>query len=146
MEKTLQTSIKKRVKGEARKKAQSRSATLDKNGSEILDETPLFVELGQKPQLTMDQKIRQITIQVQAETAAKLAAQKMSPEEVQRILDEEDNFEIPDDFTDNLTVYEAQGLVSELQEQIVVNPTPPSEPLEEPPPPPAEPLVVADNA
>lgn len=118
MEKQIEEQVKRRFKGEARKKKQLRKAIINEDGSEQLDETPLFVEVGQKPVQTMDQKIRAITLQVQAETAAKLAAQNLNEEDIQKLLDEENDFEIPDDFNDNLTVYEAQGIVSDLEENI----------------------------
>jgi hypothetical protein len=127
MEKHIETQVKKRVKGEARKRVQSRRAEICKEtGCEILDETPLFVEVGQKPELTMDQKIRKITAQVQAETAARLAAQNMTEDAVQRILDEESDFSIPDEFEENLTVYEAQGVVSDLEEEVIIQTEPTS--------------------
>lgn len=116
----IENRVKNRVKGEARKRVQSRKASIDKNGKEILDETPLFVEVGQKPTESMDQKIRRITAQVQAETAAKFAAKNMSEEDVQRVLDEEDNFDIPDDFENQLTVYEAQGALADLEETVTI--------------------------
>ena len=122
--KHITSQVKKRVKGEARKRVQSRKATINEEGEEVLDEQPLFVEVGQRPEQTMDEKIRQITLQVQAEAAAKLSAQNMSDEEVQKVLDEESNFDIPDDFEDTLTVYEAQGVVSDLEEQITVKDAP----------------------
>lgn len=128
MQKHIETQVKKRVKGEARKRVQSRKASINEDGAEVLDETPLFVEVGQKPQQTLDQKIRAITAQVQAETAAKLSAQRMSEEDVQKVLDEENDFTIPDDFEDNLTVYEAQGIVSDLEEEIILQPEPATEP------------------
>ena len=40
----------------------------------------------------------------------------MTPEEISRILDEEDDFSIPEDFENTLTQYEQRGLVSELEE------------------------------
>ncbi len=129
MKTAIEVKVKKRVKGEARKRTQDRKATINEDGQEVLDETPLFVELGQKPDETMDQKIRRITAQVNAETAAKLAAQNMSEEDVQRILDEENNFEIPDEFEAQMTVYEAQGLVADLEETVSIEEeTPPSPP------------------
>lgn len=106
-----------RVKGEARKKVQ-KEAKIDEFGREILDERPLFHDLGFKPQETLHDQIRRITAQVQAETLAKLSAQNMSDEELQRVLDEEDDFEIPDDFHNVLTQYEQRGALSELDENV----------------------------
>ena len=111
----------KRVKGEARKKVQ-RHATINEKGQEVLDETPLFHDAGFKQPETLNDKIRRITMQVQAETSAKLKAQNMTPEEISRILDEEDDFSIPEDFENTLTQYEQRGLVSELEENYQLEP------------------------
>jgi len=115
--KLIEETVKKRVKGEARKKVQ-RSATLNENGAEVLDEQPLFHDMGFKPKETLNDKIRRITAQVQAETVAKLQAQNLSDEDIERILDEEDDFDLPDEYDTTLTQYEAAGRVSELEEQI----------------------------
>lgn len=118
MSKTLiSKQVRDRIKGEARKIVQ-RVATLNKNGEEILDEQPLFLDAGFKQPETMNDKIRRITQQVQEETAAKFAAQNMTPEQVKRILDEEDDFEVPDEFISITTQYEARGLVTQLEDQI----------------------------
>lgn len=116
MKKSIEESVKKRVKGEARKKVQLEKAEIGQNGEEILDPQPLFHEVGFKKPPTMDEKIRAITLQVQAETAAKLAAQNMSDEEVQAVLDEENDFEVPEELDVTLTSYEAQDLVDTLEE------------------------------
>jgi hypothetical protein len=120
----IEEQVKNRVKGEARKKAQVKSKLNDK-GQEILDPKPLFHDLGFKQPESINDKIRRITMQVQAETAAKLAAQNMSEQDVKRILDEEDDFEIPEDYDNTMTQYEARGVLSELQEDVFLN-TPPS--------------------
>jgi hypothetical protein len=123
--KKIEEQVKKRVKGEARKKVQ-KQAFLDDQGREILDERPLFHDLGFKQPESLNDKIRRITAQVQAETAAKFAAQNMSDEEILRILDEEDDFEIPEDFDNAMTQYEARGMLSELEENVSIN-IPPAE-------------------
>lgn len=128
MRKHIENQVKKRVKGEARKKKQLRKAEINADGSETLDETPLFVEIGQRPEKSMDQKIREITAEVQATTLAKIAAQNMTEEQVQAVLDEENDFTIPEEVHDVLTVYEAQGLVSDLEEQVVIQAEPTAEP------------------
>lgn len=120
MSKTLiEKTVTKRVKGEARKKVQQKSR-IDEKGREILDERPLFHDLGFKQPETMNDKIRRITQQVQSETVAKLAAQNMSEEDVQRILDEEDDFTIPEDYDTTMTQYEARGMLSELQDDVSI--------------------------
>lgn len=116
MKKSIEESVKKRVKGEARKKVQLNKAKIGENGEEILDEQPLFHEVGFKKPPTMDEKIRAITLQVQAETAAKLAAQNMSQEEVQAVLDEENDFEVPEELDMTLTQYELTDTIDTLQE------------------------------
>lgn len=115
--KKIEERVKTRVKGEARKKRQQ-AATLDEKGREILDERPLFHDLGFKQPESLNDKIRRITAQVQAETLAKLTAQNLSQEDIDRILDEEDDFEIPEDFDRTMTQYEARGALSELEETI----------------------------
>lgn len=135
MTKTLiQETVKKRVKGEARKK-QQKNASINENGSEILDERPLFHDAGFRQPESMNDKIRRITMQVQQETVAKLAAQNMTQEEMERILDEEDDFEIPEDYDDTLTKYEAAGLLSELKDDtyLITPAKPPSGEELEPP-------------
>lgn len=126
----IEKQVKERVKGEARKKKQH-GASLNKEGGEVLDPQPLFHDLGFKKPETMTDKIRRITQQVQAETAAKLHAQNMSEEDVQRILDEEDDFDIPDEFDHSMTQYEAAGVVSELKEDVYFK-TQPKRPRREP--------------
>lgn len=120
MKKSIVESVTRRVKGEARKKKQKVKAEINELGQEVLDETPLFLEVGQKPKETLDQKIRRVTQQVQADTVAKLKAQQMSEEEVQAILDEENDFTIPEDLENTLTPYELQGVVSDLEEEVVL--------------------------
>lgn len=120
MKKSIVESVTRRVKGEARKKKQKVKAEINELGQEVLDETPLFLEVGQKPKETLDQKIRRVTQQVQADTIAKLKAQQMSEEEVQAILDEENDFTIPEDLENTLTPYELQGVVSDLEEEVVL--------------------------
>lgn len=121
MKKAIEKSVKRRVKGEARKIKQAYKAEIDpETGAEILDETPLFMEVGERPAKSLDEKIREITLQVQAETAAKLAAQNMTEEEVQAILDEESNYTLPTAYEDTMTQYEAAGLVAELEEELVL--------------------------
>jgi hypothetical protein len=120
----IEKQVKNRVKGEARKKKQ-KPAKLNKDGAEVLDERPLFHDLGFKQPETMNDKIRRITQEVQAETVAKLAAQNMTEEDLQRILDEEDDFDIPDEYHDIMTTYEAAGLASELKEEAYLDIPPP---------------------
>jgi hypothetical protein len=117
MKKSIETEVKKRTKAEARKKVQMDKAEINDQGKEVLDETPLFHDAGFKAPPTMNERIRQTILQVQADTAAKLAAQNMTQEEMARILDEEDDFSIPEDTDNILTQYEAQGLLSELEEE-----------------------------
>lgn len=118
--KLIEENVKKRVKGEARKKVQQK-ATLDEQGREVLDERPLFHDVGFKQPESLTDKIRRITMQVQSETAAKLAAQNLSDDDIARILDEEDDFEIPEDFDRTMTQYEARGLLSELQDVYTID-------------------------
>jgi hypothetical protein len=113
----IEERVKTRVKGEARKKRQQ-AATLNEKGQEILDERPLFHDLGFKQPETLNDKIRRITAQVQSETAAKLAAQNMTQADIDRILDEEDDFEIPEDFDNTMTQYEQRGMLSELEDVV----------------------------
>ena len=117
--KKIEEQVKTRIKGEARKKKQL-AATLNEDGQEILDERPLFHDLGFKQPESLNDKIRRITAQVQAETAAKLAAQNLSEEDIERILDEEDDFEIPEDYETTMTQYEARGMLSELEEDVTL--------------------------
>lgn len=118
MTKTLiEQNVKTRVKGEARKKVQ-KPATLDENGAEVLDPNPLFLDAGFRQPETLNDKIRRITMQVHAETAAKFAAQNMTDEEIARILDEEDDFEVPDEFQQIMTQYEARGMVQQLLDDV----------------------------
>lgn len=116
MKKSIEKSVKTRVKGEARKKVQKVKADIGERGEEILDEQPLFHEVGFTKPPTMDEKIRAITLQVQAETAAKLAAQQMTEEQIQAVLDEENDYEVPEDLDNVLTTYELQDMVDTLQE------------------------------
>jgi len=113
----IEERVKTRVKGEARKKRQI-AATINEKGQEVLDERPLFHDVGFKQPESLNDKIRRITAQVQAETAAKMAAQNLSDADIERILDEEDDFEIPEDFDNTMTQYEARGMVSELEENV----------------------------
>lgn len=118
MSKTLiEKQVKTRVKGEARKKVQQ-PAKLNKKGEEVLDPQPLFHDLGFKQPESMNDKIRRVTQQVQADTLAKLAAQNMSEEDIQRVLDEEDDFEIPEDYSNTMTIYEAQGMLADLDDTV----------------------------
>ena len=117
--KKIEEQVKTRVKGEARKKRQE-ACSLDENGKEILDERPLFHDLGFKQPENLNDKIRRITAQVQAETAAKFAAQNLSEEDIDRILDEEDDFEIPEDYDNAMTQYEQRGALSELEENVSI--------------------------
>lgn len=121
----IEKQVKTRVKGEARKKVQT-PCKINKDGEEILDENPLFLDAGFKPPETMNEKIRRITLQVQQETAAKFAAQNMTDEEVARILDEEDDFDLPDEYGSILTQYEARGLVTELEENVTLETSTPA--------------------
>jgi hypothetical protein len=118
MKKQIETEVKKRVKAEARKKVQPDKAALTAEGAEICDPQPLFADIGFKKAPDLNERIRQITAQVQADTLAKLQAQQMSDEDVQAILDEENDFEMPEAIVDTLTQYEAAGLVSDLEEQV----------------------------
>lgn len=127
MKASIVNSVKRRVKGEARKKKQKDKASINDKGQEVLDETPLFVEVGEKPKESLDQKIRRVTAEVQADTIAKLQAQNMSDEDVAKVLDEESNFDIPDELNDLLTPYELQGVVSELEEEVAITQTAPAE-------------------
>lgn len=120
-------SVKRRVKGEARKVKQKVKAEINEQGQEVGDPQPLFIEVGQKPKETLDEKIRRVTLQVQADTVAKLQAQKMSDEEVEAILNEESDFSIPEDLENILTPYEVQGVVSELEEEGTITTETPSE-------------------
>ena len=121
----IEERVKTRVKGEARKKRQI-AATINEKGQEVLDERPLFHDVGFKQPESLNDKIRRITAQVQAETAAKMAAQNLSDADIERILDEEDDFEIPEDFDNTMTQYEARGMVSELEENVSLE-LPPAE-------------------
>jgi hypothetical protein len=122
MKQHIQTEVKKRVKGEARKKVQMDKARIDDEGREILDSQPLFADIGTKAPPSLNERIRQTVQQVQAQTVAKLQAQNMTDEQVQRILDEEDDFEMPDEIGDILTLYEAQGLVANLSDDAFLEP------------------------
>jgi recombination DNA repair RAD52 pathway protein len=124
MKKHIEDQVKKRVKGEARKKIQADKAKILKDGSEECDPQPIFEDIGFTAEKSMEDKIREITLQVQADTAAKLAAQNLSDEELKAVLDEENDFEIPDDFTSTVTQYEAAGLVAELEEDIILTAEP----------------------
>lgn len=120
MKKTIEENVKRVVKGEARKKVQARKATINKDGQEVLDETPIFVEVGQKPKPSLNDIIRKTTQEVTAATIAQMKAKDMSDEDVQKILDEENDFDIPDDVADILTPYEAADLVDTLEDEILV--------------------------
>ena len=115
------------VKGEARKKVQT-PCTLDSSGSEVLDSQPLFLDAGFRPPETQAQKIARTTQEVYAAVAAKLAAQNMTEEEVKRILDEEDDFSIPEDFVNNMTAYEARMAITLLEDEFVITEVPPETP------------------
>lgn len=124
MKKSIETSVKKRVKGEARKKVQLEKALIGEKGEEILDEQPLFHEVGFTKPPTMDEKIRAITLQVQAEAAAKLQAANMTEEQVQAILDEENDYEVPEELDSILTSYELQDVVETLEEDAFLDVAP----------------------
>ena len=113
----IEDKVKRRVKGEARKKVQPYKAEITKEGQEVCDPQPIFEDIGFTKPPSMDERIRRITAEVQAETAAKLAAQNMTEEEIQAVLDEENDFEIPDAFSNTLTQYEAAGLLTDLEDQ-----------------------------
>ena len=121
----IEERVKTRVKGEARKKRQM-PCTLNDEGQEVLDERPLFHDLGFKQPESLNDKIRRITAQVQAETLAKLTAQNLSDDDIERILDEEDDFSIPDDYTSLMTQYETRGAISDLEDVVSLN-LPPAE-------------------
>lgn len=118
MKKHIEDSVKRRVKGEARKKVQKDKAFILADGSEECDPQPIYEDMGFTKPPSMDERIRQITLEVQAETAAKLKAQNMTPEQIQAVLDDENDYSIPDDFHNTVTAYEAAGLVSDLEEQV----------------------------
>jgi hypothetical protein len=134
MKKHIESQVKKRLKGEARKKIQQDIAEINEKGQEVCDPQPLFHNVGFKEPPSINDRIRQITMEVQAETAAKMAAQNLTKEEVKRILDEEDDFDIPEDFEVNLTSYELAGQVAELQDDPYLEPeTQPAPPAEQEP-------------
>jgi len=116
---TMRDSIKKRVEGEARKKMQMRKAEIGEKGEEILDEKPLFVDVGLKKE-SINDKIRRIVAETQAETVAKLKAQNLTPEEAEKLLDEENDFSIEEDVVDILTAYENDVKITELTEQVAM--------------------------
>lgn len=125
MKKQIEETVVKTVRAEALKKVSPDKAKILADGSEECDSQRLFEEVPFKKQVSLNERIRQITLQVQAETAARLAAQRMTPEEVKRILDEEDDYNIPDDLENALTVYERMGIVSDLKDDIVgIEPVP----------------------
>jgi hypothetical protein len=126
--KMIEDSVKKRIKGEARKKLQMEKAEIGKGGEEILDEKPLFAEVGFTEPPSLNDRIRQITAQVQADTLARLQAEQLTEEQAKALLDAENDFEIDGDVMDMLTSYELAGVVSELEEDIAVIDTAP-EPL-----------------
>jgi hypothetical protein len=134
MQKHIETEVKKRVKGEARKKVQMEKADIcPDTGAEILDPQPLYQEVGFKAPPSINDKIREITMQVQAQTAATLAAQNLTQDDVKRILDEEDDFDIPEEYEARLTSYEMVGALSDIQEDppTLVAETPPSPPAKQ---------------
>lgn len=116
MDQLIEKQVKKRVKGEARKRKQLTKAEINKKGQEVLDPQPIYADIGYKEPPSINDRIRQVTLQVQAETAAAMAAQNLSDEDVARILDEEDDFNIPEEYDNRLTSYELQGQMSELQD------------------------------
>jgi signal recognition particle GTPase len=120
MKQLIEENIKKKVKGVARKKVQQIKAIIDKNGAEEVDSQPIYADIGFKQPPTINERIRQITAEVQAETAAKLAAENMSEEEVKKILDDEDDYEIPDEFDDRLTSYELEDRVNALSDDVYI--------------------------
>lgn len=120
MKKAIEEKVKKRVKAEARRKTQQYKAELNDQGQEICDPQPVAHEIGFKKPMDLEDRMRQAILAVQAETAAKLAAQNMTPEQVQAVLDEENDFSIPEDFEQSLTQYEVAGLLTELDEQVEV--------------------------
>lgn len=126
--KQIEENVKKRVKGEARKKLQMEKAKIGKDGEEILDEKPLFAEPGFKAPPTLNERIREITAQVQAETLAQLRAQELTEEQASALLDAENDFEIDGDVMDILTSYELAGVVADLEEVVTIEETLPVSP------------------
>lgn len=119
MKESIRKEVKKQVKGQARKKIQKDKAEIDaKTGAEICDPQPIYHDVGFKEPPSINDKIRQITMEVQAATLAKLEAAKMTDEEIKAVLDEENNFDIPDSFDEKLTSYELAGVVSDLEEEV----------------------------
>ena len=104
MTKHITEQVRKRVKGEARKKKQKDKAEINELGQEVCDPQPLYAEAGFKEAPSINDRIREITLQVQAETAAKLQAQNMTEEQIQQVLDEEDDFDMPEAVHDILTI------------------------------------------
>jgi hypothetical protein len=113
----IKNKVKKRVEGEARKKLQADKAEINDKGQEVLDSQPLFHKVGFKEPPSMNERIRAAVLQAQAETVAQLQAQNLTPEQAQALLDEENDFNIDDEVNEVFTQYEAAGLVSELQEE-----------------------------
>lgn len=133
MKESIRKEVKKQVKGQARKKIQKDKAKINAKGQEVCDPQPIYHDIGFKEPPSINEKIRQITAEVQAATLAKLEASNMTEEEIKRVLDEEDNFDVPASFDEKLTSYELAGVVSDLEEDVYLAEE--SAPL----PPPAEP-------
>lgn len=125
MTKQIKENVSKRIKGEARKKLQKVKAVIGKKGEEILDEKPLFAEVGFKAPPSLDERIRQVTAQVQAETVAQLQAQQLTEEQASQLLDEENDFEIEGDVMDMLTQYEATAVITDLTDEVALEATVP---------------------
>lgn len=116
MKKHIKEQVVKRTKSEARKKLQPTKAELNEKGEEICDPQPVFADIGFKEPPSINDKIRAAALEVYSQQAAKLQAESMTREQALEILNEESDYDIPDETVDILTTYEQAGLVTELQE------------------------------
>lgn len=143
MSKTYEESVKRKIKGEKRKKVQMEKCEYNELGQEVLDPQPVYYDIGFKEPPSLDEKLRSIATQIKNAARAEMEAANLSRDQVEAMITEENNFDIPDEEVDLLTPYEAQGLVTELEEEGVLDlqETPSAE---EPVTPAAEEVVVSE--
>ncbi len=118
--KLLDEKVSRTVRAEALKKAMPDKAEILEDGSEQCDPTRLFVEAPLNQERSLAERVREITLRIHAETAARMASENLTPEQIQRIVAEENNFDIPDDVRSSMTIYEKMGLLSEIEDVVNV--------------------------
>lgn len=132
--KFLGETVSRTVRAEAVKKTMPDKAEILPDGSEQCDPTRLFVEAPLNQERSLAERIREITLRIHAETAARMASENLTPEQIQRIVAEENNFDIPDDVKSSMTIYEKMGLLSEIEDVVNIQIEEPAAPSQPAPP------------